>query len=307
MKPLNEVASEMAIAQLWQVTVVILAAGLLTRVACRRRPHLAHLVWLAVLIKCLLPPLWSSPTGVFSWTATRLTAPPVIPQSQMVTSSGSMAAERGNAEGSWSFSNSKSTPINEPDGRADWRLIEVPFVLWALGSVVYAIFASIVTLRCWRSIDRTPSLSHETLTAEFAKLTDRLGVARRTRLAVVDEPLGPLSFGWMRPTIVLPRSLVEGRTAAELEPILAHELVHVRRGDAFVGLLQSVVQAVWWFHPLVWWANREVVRERERSCDEEVVAGLNYRPDAYTRCLVDILELKAPVAMVEPPAGVALV
>jgi beta-lactamase regulating signal transducer with metallopeptidase domain len=292
MKPLSEVAGDLAVAQLWQVTLVIVAAGLFTRTVCRRRPHLAHLVWLAVLIKCLLPPLWSSPTGVFTWTATRVTTPPVIPQSQVAQPSELMVAGPGNTERSSSLSGSKSTLIKEPDARKDWRLIEVLFMLWGTGSVVYALLASIVTFRCWRSIDRAQSASDERLTAAFGKLTDRLRVTRRTRLAVVDEPLGPLSFGWLHPTIVLPRSLVEGRTAAELEPILAHELVHVRRGDAFVGLLQSVVQGVWWFHPLVWWANRGVVRERERSCDEEVVAGLDYRPDAYTRCLVDILDLK---------------
>ena len=48
---------------------------------------------------------------------------------------------------------------------------------------------------------------------------------------------------------------------------------HVRRGDAFVGVLQMIVQVLWWFHPLVWWANRDMCRRREQCCDEEVVAG----------------------------------
>ena len=55
----------MAWAQLWQVTVLIVAVGLLVRVLCRRRPHLAYVLWMVVIVKCLTPPLWSSPTGVF--------------------------------------------------------------------------------------------------------------------------------------------------------------------------------------------------------------------------------------------------
>ena len=68
--------------------------------------------------------------------------------------------------------------------------------------------------------------------------------------------------------------------------------MHVRRGDTYWGALQLAVEVLWWFHPLVWWANRETCRQRERCCDEEVVAGLKYRPAAYARCLLDVLELE---------------
>jgi beta-lactamase regulating signal transducer with metallopeptidase domain len=77
-----------------------------------------------------------------------------------------------------------------------------------------------------------------------------------------------------------------------IEPILAHELTHIRRGDVVFGVLQLLSQLLWWFHPLVWWANRELCREAERCCDEEVVAGLGCRPADYARCLLSVLELK---------------
>ncbi len=53
--------------QLFHVTVLIVVVGLLTRLVCCRRPHLAHLLWMVVILKCVTPPLWSSPTGAFSW------------------------------------------------------------------------------------------------------------------------------------------------------------------------------------------------------------------------------------------------
>ena len=77
-----------------------------------------------------------------------------------------------------------------------------------------------------------------------------------------------------------------------MEPILAHELIHVRRGDAYVGVLQMIVQALWWFHPLVWWANREMCRRREECCDEEAVAGIGCSAAAYARCLLSALEFE---------------
>jgi WD40 repeat protein len=93
--------------------------------------------------------------------------------------------------------------------------------------------------------------------------------------------------------VLLPATVVQGRRPQQIEPILAHELVHVRRGDAAAAALQVLAQVIWWFHPLVWWANRRACRERERCCDEEVVAGFEYRPAEYARCLLDVLEAGA--------------
>ena len=99
-------------------------------------------------------------------------------------------------------------------------------------------------------------------------------------------------FGPVRPSILLPGPLLSGTPPERVELILAHELVHVRRGDVLVGKLQLVAQLIWWFHPLVWWANREACRERERCCDEEVVSGVGCKPVLYARTLLNVLEQK---------------
>src|SRR5271169_5561970 len=65
--------ADLAWTQFWQVTAVAAGVGLITRLCCRERPHLAHVLWLVVLVKCLTPPLWSSPTSVFSWAAHDMT------------------------------------------------------------------------------------------------------------------------------------------------------------------------------------------------------------------------------------------
>ena len=59
--------------------------------------------------------------------------------------------------------------------------------------------------------------------------------------------------------------------------------------DNLFGIMQSLAQMLWWFHPLVWLANRQANRAVERCCDEEVVAGLQCAPADYARCLLDVL------------------
>ena len=105
-------------------------------------------------------------------------------------------------------------------------------------------------------------------------------------------------MGFFRPTVLLPKVIVDGKSAVELEPIITHELIHIRRGDLWVGVLQVLAQALWWFHPLVWLANRWTTETTERCCDLEVLSESKVSPANYARSLVDVLELKQSLASV---------
>jgi uncharacterized protein (TIGR03067 family) len=112
-------------------------------------------------------------------------------------------------------------------------------------------------------------------------------------------------IGVFRPTLLLPEVLLAKASVRQIEPIVAHELVHVRRRDNAVGWLQSIAQLVWWFHPMVWWANRTASVERERCCDEEVVACLGCRPEWYAQGLLDFLKLKRELKPVSAVSGIS--
>jgi len=62
----------LAWSQIWQVTVLLAIVAVATRLVCRRRPHLAYVLWMLVILKCLTRPLWSSPTSFFSWAQFRI-------------------------------------------------------------------------------------------------------------------------------------------------------------------------------------------------------------------------------------------
>ena len=89
----------------------------------------------------------------------------------------------------------------------------------------------------------------------------------------------PFLFGVVRPRIVLSETLVEQLDPAELRGVLTHELVHWQRHDTWVGWLQVVAQSGFWFHPFVWWANRQIRHERECVCDELVLRPGRISPD----------------------------
>lgn len=83
----------------------------------------------------------------------------------------------------------------------------------------------------------------------------------------------PGVFGIARPVLVLPQGILERLSASQLDAILAHELCHVRRRDNLTAVLHMMVEALFWFHPVVWWIRVRLMEERERACDEAVLAS----------------------------------
>ena len=102
----------------------------------------------------------------------------------------------------------------------------------------------------------------------------------------------PAVAGWFRPVVLLPVSAVSGLTIAQLEAVIAHELAHIGRYDAFVNLFQVGVETLLFYHPAVWWLGKRVRAEREHCCDDAAVT-LCGSPVAYAHALTRMAESKA--------------
>lgn len=107
-------------------------------------------------------------------------------------------------------------------------------------------------------------------------LASRLGLARGVRLRLFDGD-APLAIGWWRPMVLLPAALLARMPAGLLEALLAHELAHIRRHDYLVNLLQAVVEALLFYHPVVWWLSRRIRHERELIADDLAAEALGNR------------------------------
>lgn len=283
------------VGQLWQVTAVALAVGLVTRVFCRQRPHLAYLLWMLAIVKCLTPPLWSSPTGIFGWAQlgraappaavsaqTAISAAPIEPLPRMFASDDS-AIEHG----------TQRIGAQAPTGAAQSvSLYAVLSILWLAGVGLLGAWVVLNWLRLHRLARRGALAADGRIAAMAAELCRAARLRRRVRVRVIDPAVGPAVFGLFRPTVLLPSELFAQCSTISLRAILAHEISHVRRWDTLAAALQVFAQVMWWFHPLVWWANRQACRARERCCDEEAIAGLGCKPAEYAASLLEVLELR---------------
>lgn len=313
--------AHLAWAQTWQLTALIVVTAVVTRLAGKRQPHLAHILWLVVLAKSLTPPVIASAGGVFSWlqpasdsTSARVeqreallsraqahqgAAPTADDDAAFEARTDDIALEatllsRDDFAGAPVARMGALATIPNTGPTAPWLLDVVGWCGcgWIAGSVSLFVLAFTRWGVSLRTIRTASVVARPDLDSLVAELSRRLRLGKPVRLVVTESRLGPAVVGFLHPVILLPLAVVRGKSARELEAILAHELIHVRRGDLWIGLVQLVSQAVWWFHPLVWLANRRATRAAEACCDEEVVAELGCDPASYAGSLLDVLELK---------------
>jgi beta-lactamase regulating signal transducer with metallopeptidase domain len=123
-------------------------------------------------------------------------------------------------------------------------------------------------------------------------LQQRMGLTRAVRYCESLHLDAPAVAGWIRPVVLLPVSALSGLTSVQLEAVIAHELAHIGRYDAFVNLFQVGVETLLFYHPAVWWLGKRVRAEREHCCDDAAVA-LCGSPVTYAHALTRMAESKA--------------
>jgi TonB family protein len=118
----------------------------------------------------------------------------------------------------------------------------------------------------------------------FEHLQRRLGVFADVQVS--GEVSGPVTFGFLRPVILLPAECLDNASIA------CHELVHVRRHDWLFTVLEECILSIFWFHPAMWWMIAEIQLAREEAVDREVVAILNSR-EQYLESLLALAASRA--------------
>jgi beta-lactamase regulating signal transducer with metallopeptidase domain len=144
--------------------------------------------------------------------------------------------------------------------------------------------------RLRRSSVQITGRSAEALT----QLSRRIGLKRTPAAVVAPEVAAPFAVGLRSPTIFLPRGREAENALEALEPLLAHELVHLRTRDLWVAWLGTLARVVWWFHPLVRRLVRASEAAREQRCDDIVLAESLADRRAYALALLDAAEAALP-------------
>ncbi|HOX59575.1 MAG TPA: M56 family metallopeptidase [Candidatus Paceibacterota bacterium] len=274
-----ESAARLGWPMLWQSSLLIglvLALDLLLR--RKLRAAVRYALWLVVLVKLLLPPSLAFPTGAGWWLRPAKTAPPPRPPAQTVVTY-----------------DARSLPV-VPLPATPLHVAPLPPALsatgWAFaGAVAVSAALFLWMLRRWSQVARDAARA-QAAPAVLDRLLPELPLAGRVKL--VDRLQSPAVCGLFRPVILLPRALAERLPPAQLRAVLLHEVIHLRRGDVWVNCLQTLLQIVYWWHPLLWVANARIRRVREEAVDDAVMLALSEEAESYAPTLLEVAKLALP-------------
>ncbi|MBN9690437.1 MAG: M56 family metallopeptidase [Verrucomicrobia bacterium] len=271
------------LAQTAVLTLVLLTLEVITR--GRLRATLRCALWMLVVLKVLLPPALSLPTGVAYWVGPWLVPPvrvstPAEPRTSMAPAGTTkMDAQSG------SVHSSDALVASVPQARLDaWGGLGL---IWLTGTGVMLSWI----IRRNRVVHRLVRGSHPASADQQRALEEaarRVGLRRWPQLRVTERIHSPAVCGLFRPVVLLPQGLVEKLSATALADVLLHELIHVHRHDLWLNLPQTWAVALWWWNPFVWLANARVASLREQAVDERVMLLRSGDPATYPATLVEV-------------------
>jgi ankyrin repeat protein len=129
----------------------------------------------------------------------------------------------------------------------------------------------------------------EDMQVDTTDMLQAYGVREMPRIWIVEGVGQPFVWGLVRGSIYVPPGFLTIESREHQRDVLAHELSHIVRFDAAVNSLQVIAQAIFWFHPFVWWTNRKIRQEREKCCDETAIARLRTPAKDYCNAVVETL------------------
>jgi len=155
----------------------------------------------------------------------------------------------------------------------DWFSAVSPYLtmFWIAGVCVGHLWQLAGMVSVWRLRRRGVWPASQVWVRQLACLRERLRVSRPVALLESAILNTPVVIGHLRPVILVPAGLLANLPADQIEAVLLHELAHVRRCDYLVNVLQRWIEALFFYHPAVWWISQVVRTERENCCDDFAV------------------------------------
>ncbi len=276
---------------IWQGAGIALALALALRVLVGASSQVRYVTIGGALVLCGAMP-------VATWVAL---GPVAEPQAMtMPVEAGAVPAgvvPQGNFEPEMKAVSSVTSEPTWPERMQRLAEASLPFVVvyWLGGVSILTVRLTVGWTLLLRLCGSGRAVEDLLLRERFERLMERMGVGVTVRLLESALVEVPTLIGWLRPTILVPASVLTGLSPEQLEAILAHELAHVRRYDYLANLFQTVIETILFYHPAVWWISRKLREERENCCD-----------DIAVQVMADKLVYASALARLEERRGVPL-
>jgi HEAT repeat protein/beta-lactamase regulating signal transducer with metallopeptidase domain len=277
-----------------KVSLLLGAAALATRALNRSSAAARHLVWSFTIVGALAMPVAG---GMLPrWTVPML---PAAADGSTVPDAVGPTFRSGVIESAGAFGSSDDARPDrlrqgyggppEASAKAEGRASSVGVIaalIWISGTLAVLGWIAIGTVRMRWTARRARTVTDAPWSALAQRLADSLALPGRVTFLRGGRAAMPMTWGLWKPRVLMPAAADEWPVGRQ-RVVLLHELAHVKRRDCLTQLLAQLACAVYWFNPLAWLAARRLRAERERACDDLVLAA-GTRGSDYADHLIEV-------------------
>ena len=258
-------------------------------------PFLHYAIWSLFLLRLLFPITFESPIQFFSLlpesaaASSPATQPETEPQSAQ--SAADPAASLPQAETQSIRKNTQAAPapigVLTDGKRQPLSLVSVLLALWLTGVGIGVCYLALLYIRLQKRIAKNAARPAKRLRMLYRDVRRELGIRKNVPLVC---QYGLNSPGILFPArVLMPMELLSAMEDEQIKSTLRHELVHYKRGDHIVSVLLSLLNAVYWFNPIVWIAVRQIRADMETVCDSVVVRDMSAKQKGdYATLILDL-------------------
>jgi beta-lactamase regulating signal transducer with metallopeptidase domain len=260
-----------------KATVILLAAALTSVILRKASAALRHLVWTLALFGALVLPVVS--LALPKWQLPLLTITSAPSDSTVTADAAQSSAPRsthhapglGHTGLETAAATSSSVTVSGGAWLPAMSWQTALFAIWLAGAL--AIFARIVVgLLAVRLVSRRTAQITDAAWLPMARdMAEEMGITPRLRFLRSGRASMPVATGLFRPSVIMPAD-ADTWSENRLRVVLLHELAHVKRRDCLTHVMAQAACALYWFNPLAWLAVKRARAERERACDDLVLA-----------------------------------
>lgn len=321
----SDMTHQLLVSHMIQVTIVAVCCIVIAQIF-KRYSYFCYLLLFLGVVKCLVPPVVPGPLGFLAPSNSAVVALDAADQIQVPTDQDSATDIEGQPSSGdlpLPVAGADQIPFNDlphPDPQTDLtmdpqdtpstdsasqeaestspslpvsfshnfsRLILPGLILLGMiggGVLFFRFMAQLKQLRATLN-----SKLSQRWQPRLDELIKKAGLSQ-VRLWVSDKTFAPSAFGIFRPTVVVPTRLLKQANDQEIEMVMLHELMHIRRRDSLFAVFQTIAVCIWWFNPLVWILSRNLSRQRELCCDLDTVSFGKLDRSEYGHCLLNVMQ-----------------
>jgi len=262
-----------------------------------RRPAVARALWILVLLKLVTPPLVNIPVN--KWIAPH--------QATGLAPVPALTGQPEETPPEIAIVSTVPAPAPQPPVRS-WtqRTLSSLAVVWAFGSLLFLAVGLVRVIMLMRLLADAP-LAPDSVQQLTKAVAARFGIRKPPVACVVPGVVCPALWAFARtPRVIIPLNLWNRLDDQMRRTLLAHELAHLRRGDHWVRLLEFVAGVVYWWHPAVWAARRQIHDYEEQCCDAWVLWAMPASAHSYGSALLEAVDFVSATRPMRPALSAGL-